>query len=320
MSTSATTDAPAQPRVGFVGLGNMGLPMARNIARAGLPLTVHNRSAGPADELAEEGVAVAASPAAVAAGSDVICLCVSDPAAVEAVVAGPDGVLAGARPGLLVIDFSTIDPGSARSCAALAAQLGVHWVDAPVSGGTVGAEKGTLTVMVGGADDDVALARPVLEAVGQNISHLGPVGAGSTVKLLNQMIVGITTAAVAEAMVLAETSGMDPERVHEVLSTGLAGSAVLSRHVPQFILPRHFQPGFALRLLTKDIRLAGELGREQGVPLEVTALVEQLLERAIAAGHGDEDMAALVRPLENAVGVTVGASTAAGAPRGVLPA
>lgn len=291
--------------VGFIGLGRMGRPMAENLIRAGFRLVVYNRSPASAAALAEQGAESAEGPAAVAAAADVVCTCLPDPPAVEAVLAGPGGAFAAARAGQVYVDFSTVGPGTSRAMAALAAARGAAFVDAPVSGGVAGARDGTLAVMAGGDPEAFTRARPVLEAVGRHVVRVGPSGAGAITKLANQMIVGITTMAIAEALVLATKAGADPAVVAGVLGAGFADSVVFQRHVPGFILPRNFEAAFKLSLLEKDVRLACDLGRETGVRILATNLTQQMLEEAKAMGFGDLDMAAAIRVLETIAGVEV---------------
>jgi len=292
-------------RVGFIGLGRMGRPMAENILAAGHTLVVHNRSPEPVAALAARGAVAADTPAASAGRAEVVCLCLPDPEAVRQVVAGPGGLLEAVCPGLTVVDFSTVDPETSRAMAGLLSERGAFYLDAPVSGGTVGARAGTLTVMVGGDGAAFERARPVLEVVGRHITHVGPSGTGSAVKLANQLIVGVTTAAIAEAMVLVARAGVRPDVAAAVLRSGFARSVVLERHLSDFILKGAFEPAFKLELLEKDVRLACDLGRQTGVRLLVTNLVHQVLVEAKALGFGDQDMAAAIRPLERLAGVEV---------------
>ncbi len=284
-------------RVGFIGLGVMGKPMARNLMKAGYPLVVYNRSRPPMEELAAEGAETAGSPREVAARSDVVITMLPDTPEVEQVLAGPDGVFAGGRPGLIVIDMSTIDPTAARRLAAQAAERGITMLDAPVSGGEIGAIQGTLSIMVGG--DPAAFERclPILRAMGRNIVHMGGPGAGQVTKAANQVVVALTIAAIGEALVLAAKAGVDPAKVREALLGGFAGSRVLEVH-GQRILERNFQPGFRIRLHHKDLRIALGLGRAVGASLPLTALVHEWLGALVTRGQGELDHSALVRLFE----------------------
>jgi 3-hydroxyisobutyrate dehydrogenase len=291
-------------RVGFVGLGIMGSGMAHNLLRAGFTLTVHNRTATRAEPLAAAGATVVDSPAAVAAASDVVVVCVSDTPDVEAVVLGPGGVAEGARPGSLVVDASTIAPAATRAVAAALAEQEVAFVDAPVSGGSEGAQRGTLSVMVGGASADVARARPVLEAVGRTITHVGPVGAGQTCKLVNQVLVVVNMLAVSEALLLAAAGGLDPATAIEAVQGGAGGSWMLSNRGPQ-VVARDWRPGFTVDLQQKDLRLVLEAADELGVPVVATALVSQLYRTLQARGLGGEGNHALAKAVEELAGRTV---------------
>jgi 3-hydroxyisobutyrate dehydrogenase len=283
-------------RVGFCGLGTMGAAMAANVRRAGLTLTVWNRTPGKVGPLVSDGAQEASHPAAVAAASDIVVLCVSDTPDVAEVLFGDNGVAAGARPGTLVIDCSTIAPGSTRDFAARLAESGVQLVDAPVSGGSEGAVKGTLTIMVGGADADVERARPVLETMGASITHMGPAGAGQATKAVNQVILAGTYLGVAEGMVLALKSGLDAEKVVTALSGGAAGSWVLENRSGRMI-DDDYPLGFRIALHLKDLTIALEMAREVGASLPVTAMAGQIESGLVAKGHGDDDNSALARAI-----------------------
>ncbi|MFQ6058846.1 MAG: NAD(P)-dependent oxidoreductase [Anaerolineae bacterium] len=290
-------------RVGLIGLGNMGRPMARNLLKAGFELTVHNRSRPPVEEMVRAGARGATSPREVAQHCEVLLTSLPTPPVVEEVLLGEEGALAGAKSGDIFVDTSTIDPATARRIAAATRERGVEFLDAPVSGGTTGAAAGTLTVMVGGDEKAFERVKPVLEAIGRNIHYLGPTGSGCIVKLCNQILVGINQAAVAEALVVGAKAGADPEAMYEVLSTSLGTSAVLKRAVPNFILKGQFEPGFTINLLYKDLQLATGLGEETGVRLLLTNLAQQVYEEARALGWGGKDVAAIVLPLERLAGV-----------------
>lgn len=295
-------------KLGLIGVGRMGIHMATNLVSKGFDLTVYDIVPAHVEDAVRAGAKGARSAAEVAQQAEIILASLPGPADVESVFLGAGGVLEFARPGTIVADTSSIDPGTAQKVAAAAKAKGVSYLDAPVSGGTVGAKNATLTVMVGGDPETFQKVLPVLQAIGKNITRVGPVGAGSVVKIANQMLVGITTAAVSEAMVLGTKWGVDPKVMYDVLSTGFAGSTILSRHVPNFILKRNFEAGFTVNLLSKDVTLATGLGRSLGVPLPVTALAGQILEAAKAAGLGDKDMSSVVTLLEKLCGVEVKAS------------
>jgi len=291
-----------QPRVGVLGLGTMGAAMAANLARAGFPLGVWNRTAGRATELGTLGVAVAETPAALAAAADIVLVCVSDTPDVEAVLFGPDGVAEGAAPEALVIDCSTIDPAASRRFAARLAERGIAFVDAPVTGGSEGARNATLAILVGGAPADVERARPVLAAIGRTVTHLGPVGAGQAAKAVNQVILAGTYLGVAEGLVLALKAGLDPQQVVEALSGGAAQSWVLANRSAR-MLANEYPLGFKVALHLKDLGIALDLAREAGAVLPVAALAAQLEAGLVATGHADDDMSALARAIRGLSGL-----------------
>jgi 3-hydroxyisobutyrate dehydrogenase len=281
-------------RIGFVGLGTMGASMAANLLKAGAQLTVWNRTQGRAAELVAQGAAAASSPADVARNSAIVVVCVSDTPDVEAVLFGADGVLAGAASGSLVIDCSTIAPESTREFGRSLAERGIGMVDAPVSGGSEGARLGTLTMFVGGADQDVARARPVLEAMGKTITHLGPLGSGQAGKAVNQVILGGAYLGLAEGLILGLKAGLDPKPLVAALSGGSAQSWALTNRSGNMIAD-HYPLGFRLSLHRKDLGIALSLAGELGVMLPLGMLVATLEDRLLAAGHGDEDMSAIAR-------------------------
>lgn len=290
-------------RVGFIGLGIMGRGMAHNLLKAGFDVRVWNRTAARMGDLVAAGAAAASSPADVAAHSDIIFICVSDTPDVEAVVLGADGVRAGARPGSLVIDTSTISPQAEREIAARLAERGVHLLDAPVSGGSEGAARGTLSVMVGGSAEQVARAMPYLQAVGKTITHVGEQGAGQMVKLVNQILVVVTMLGVSEALVFASAGGLDLERTLAAVSGGAAGSWMLANRGPQ-VLNGDWRPGFTIDLQQKDLRLVHETAAALGVPLLATDMVAGLYRTLQAQGLGQEGNHALIKALERLTGVS----------------
>jgi 3-hydroxyisobutyrate dehydrogenase len=293
---------PTWPRVGVLGLGTMGGAMAANLARAGFPLVAWNRTAGRTAGLEALGVGVAATPAALAAATDIVLVCVSDTPDVETVLFGPDGVAAGVAPGTLVIDCSTIDPAATRRFAARLAAQGVAFVDAPVTGGSEGARNATLAILVGGAPADVERARPVLQAIGRTVTHLGPVGAGQAAKAVNQVILAGTYLGVAEGLVLALKAGLDPAQVVEALSGGAAQSWVLANRSGR-MLANDYPLGFKVALHLKDLGIALAMARETGAVLPVAALAAQLESGLVAAGHADDDMSALARAIRGLSGL-----------------
>jgi len=284
-------------QIGFIGLGIMGKPMAMHLLNAGYPLTVLNRSRGPQDELVAAGARPGSSPRQVAGVSDVVITMLPDSPDVESVVLGRDGVLEGLRPGGLFIDMSTISPAVARQIARVARQNGADALDAPVSGGQLGAQNATLSIMVGGSVAAFERARPIFEKMGKNIVHIGEAGAGQVTKAANQIVVAVTIAAVSEALVLAAKAGVDPARVREALLGGFAQSRILDVHGNR-MLQRNFQPGFKIKLHRKDLAIALNAARELGVALPVTASVAELMNALIAQGGADLDHSALVTILE----------------------
>jgi len=283
-------------RVSFIGLGIMGTPMAENLVRAGFSVTVWNRSEHRTRPLADIGARIAASPAEAATASEVTVTCVTDSPDVVAVALGEDGIIHGAPEGSIYIDCSTIAPAVARDVAARMAEKGVAMLDAPVSGGDVGARAGTLAIMVGGDPDVFERARPVLQAMGRTIVHVGPSGAGQVVKLCNQVAGGLNLLAMAEAVSLARRAGVDPLKMLEVVSAGAAGSWMLSNLAPRAVAG-DFSPGFMVELMQKDIRLVLETAGETGTPLPGTALVNQLFRMLEARGRGSEGTQAIVEVL-----------------------
>src|SRR4051794_13267128 len=287
--------------VGFIGLGIMGGPMAANLVRAGFDVVGYNRSPGKVDRLVDQGGRGAGSVAEAVRDADVVVTVLPDSSDVEAVALGAEGVFANARPGLLYIDMSTIRPATARTVAEAGRKVDIRVLDAPVSGGEQGAIDGTLSVMVGGAADDVAAARPVLDAVGSTIVHVGPCGAGQTVKAANQLIAAGNIQLVAEAIVLLEASGVDTEAATSALGGGLAGSAVLQRKAPDMIA-RRFRPGFTCELHHKDLGILMSVARDAGVVIPVGSVVTQLMAAVVAQGHGSLDNGALLRLVEQLSG------------------
>jgi 3-hydroxyisobutyrate dehydrogenase-like beta-hydroxyacid dehydrogenase len=281
------------PPVAFLGLGALGVPMATNLLLAGVPLTVHNRSRERELPLEALGAVRAVTPAAAARAS-IVCLCLRDDDAVRQVLLGPEGVVAGAAPGTLVVDFSTIAPATSEALAATLAEHGLTYLDAPVTGGTEGARAGSLAVLVGGDRQDLERARPLLEVVGGSISHFGPVGAGQRVKAVNQVLVAGSYAAVAEAMALGVRLGLPMAAVCAALSGGAADSWAL-RHRAGAMLTGQFPLGFKLELHRKDLAIALQAAAGVGLTLPVSERVAALEETLIARGHGGEDLSALVR-------------------------
>jgi len=281
-------------KVSFIGMGTMGTAMALNIIKAGHEITVHNRSRAKEEPMAKAGARRAGSPKEASQEADIIITCVSDTPDVEGVVLGENGVIHGAQPGAIVIDMSTISPSATRRIAAELAKKGIRMLDAPVSGGSEGAQKGTLTIMVGGSAEDVAQAMPVLSAMGKSITHVGPSGAGQFTKAINQVIISGVYLAVAEGMTLGLKAGLDMEKVVQALAGGAAGSWVLNFRSGNMI-KNEYPLGFRVRLHRKDLGIALEAAKEMGVFLPCAALVEQIENGLMSLGFGDEDMSAMAR-------------------------
>jgi 2-hydroxy-3-oxopropionate reductase len=280
--------------IGFIGLGVMGKPMARNLMKAGHALVVHNRSRGPVDELAAAGAAPATSPADVATRSSIVITMLPDTPDVELVVAGAHGVLSALQPGSIVIDMSSISPGAARRLAGEVAKKGAAMLDAPVSGGEIGAINATLSIMVGGDADAFNRVRPVLECMGnkERIVHIGGSGAGQVCKVCNQIAIGGALAGVSEAFALARKAGVDAARVRQALLGGFAASRVLEVHGER-MLKGDYKPGFRTRLYQKDLRIANEAAMANGVAVPATAIVTQLVNALVSSGGADLDYAAI---------------------------
>ena len=282
-------------KVGFIGLGIMGRPMAENLIEAGYDLVAYNRTREKAEEL--EGAKVVDNPREAAEQSDIVITMLPDSPDVEAVVAGEGGVLEGIRDGALLVDMSTISPVVTKELSEMVREKGASMLDAPVSGGDVGAIEGALSIMVGGSEEDFERARPLFDVMGKAATHVGPIGAGQVVKACNQIVVALTIEAVSEALVLGSKGGVKPEKLVEALSGGLAGSAVMEAKKEKFF-SHNFEPGFRIELHHKDLGIALAAGREYGVALPATAIVDQMLEALKAQGRGDRDHSALLTLLE----------------------
>lgn len=296
--------AGTNDRIGFIGLGVMGKPMARNLMKRGYELVVHSRSRGPVDELAAEGATPASTPAEVARQAAVVMTMVPDSPDVVAVLEGEHGVFGALQSGALVIDHSTIAPAVARRLAARAASLGASMLDAPVSGGEVGAINASLSIMVGGEAAAFERARPMLEAMGnaERIILIGESGAGQLCKVCNQMVIGGTLAAVSEAFALARKAGVDAAKVRAALLGGFASSRVLEAHGER-ILQENYKPGFRTKLFAKDLRIASDTLLEHRAPAPVAAAVQQLVSALLAEGKDDLDYSALATVLFDLAGV-----------------
>lgn len=287
--------------VGYIGLGLMGKPIARNILKAGFPLVVHNRSRSAVEELVAEGARAASSPAEVAAQVDVVFTNLPDTPDVERVVLGENGILQGAHPGLIWVDNSTIKPETARTLSRILAEHGVLSLDAPVSGGDIGARNATLTIMVGGPAEALERVRPVLQAMGKTITHVGEAGAGQVAKAANQIMVAAQMVAMAELLIFAQKAGVDPVKVVEAIKGGAAQCWTLDVK-PQRLFAGNRAPGFKAALQAKDLNIVLETARTYGVPLPSAALDAQLYAAMVQNGMGDLDNSAVIAILEQLAG------------------
>ncbi len=293
-----------EPKIGFIGLGIMGKPMARNLLKAGYELTVHNRSRASVEELAGEGAVVAWSGREVAEHSEVIITMLPDSPDSELVILGDGGVLEGARAGSVIIDMSSIAPLISKKIAQQAAAKSIEMLDAPVSGGEPGAIAGTLAIMVGGSQETFDRCLPILDVMGRSVVLVGDVGAGNVVKLANQIMVAANIEAIGEAFSLSQKAGIDPELVFGAIRAGLAGSNALEAKAPM-IMERNFNPGFRIRLHQKDLQNALLTGKELGVPLPVTSLVQQMLGALMNRDMAECDHSAIVRHIEDMAKVEI---------------
>lgn len=300
-------------RVGFIGLGIMGKPMARNLLRAGHTLTIYARHPETVRDLVDGGATLAGSSAAVGGASEAVITMLPNTPEVEEVVLGPGGVLAGAQAGTVIVDMSTIAPAASRKLAATCAAKGVAFLDAPVSGGSVGAERGTLSIMAGGDAEAFARVRPLFAAMGREeaIFHVGPSGSGEVVKLANNMLCGVIAAASAEALALGVKNGVDAPTLAEIIGMSSGASWQLSNVFPLRVWDGSFTPGFMTDLLLKDLGLALDLAEVGGVPLRLTEQARAMYEAAREAGHGRDDYSSVMLQIEDAAGVKVRAPKAA---------
>lgn len=285
----------ARPSLGFAGIGLMGLPMCRRLLAAGYPLTVWNRSADKCAELVKAGARQVETPAELCQHADVLMLCLADTAVVREVVFGEQGIVTGGKPGQLLVDFSSLEPTATREMASeLAAKTGMSWLDTPVSGGTPGAEAGTLAIMAGGEAADLERVRPVLLTLGQRVTHMGPVGAGQVTKACNQMIVACNALVIAEVVALAEQSGVDASLIAEALAGGFADSKPLQILAPQMAASRFEPVKWHVRTLLKDLDTAVKFSREQGSSTPISGLAAQLMRLHGSQGYLQKDPATLI--------------------------
>lgn len=294
-------------RIGFIGLGVMGRPMATNLLKAGYPLTVWNRTRSKMEPLVEMGAAAGESPKDVAEKSDVVITMVADSPDVEEVILGPSGVIEGAHSGLIVIDMSTISPAVTRKIAEKLKEKGVEMLDAPVSGGDIGAKQGTLSIMVGGSEEVFKECLPIFEVLGKRITYMGTNGMGQTTKLCNQVICALNIQAVCEGLILGAKAGLDLEKLLSVVTAGAAGSWMLSNLGPKMV-KRDFEPGFKMSHQQKDLRLALTFASQLNLPLPGTALVNQMFRAVEAAGLGSKGTQAAIIAMEKLAGFKVGES------------
>jgi 2-hydroxy-3-oxopropionate reductase len=294
----------SKTQIGFIGLGIMGKPMAKNLIKAGFPLTVHNRSRAAVEELVQLGANAATSSREVACGSEIIITMLPNSPDVEAVALGRDGIRDGAANGQLFIDMSTINPIVSQRIARELAGAGVAMVDAPVSGGERGAIDATLSIMAGGEPQHFERALPVFQALGKTITHMGPLGSGGFTKLANQIIVAVNLTAIAEALVFGKKAGVDPEKMIRALAGGLAGSKCLDQKSEK-VLSGDFTPGFKIDLHYKDLNLIQEAARSIGVPIPTAAFVEQLFAALRVRGRGGYDHSGVLTLFEDLAGVKV---------------
>lgn len=293
-------------RIGFIGLGHMGKPMALNLVKAGHEVWVHSRSRGPIEALLAAGAKEAATPAELAGKVDWLGTCLLTPEQCEAIYLGPNGVASSGRTELLCVDFATIAPAVSRRIGAALAEKGIRYLDAPISGGSWGAAAATLSIMVGASEADFDEARPVLEKLGSKIFHMGPPGAGVSTKICNNMITGTVHVLVGEAMVLGTKAGIDPRKLFEVLAGSSARSNTLERMVPKFVLPRKFDPDSTIESIMKDLEAAISTGKSLGVRLLLANVAQQCYLEAAGHGHGQKDVSAVILPMEEVAGVKVG--------------
>ena len=284
-------------KVGFIGLGIMGKPMAGHLIKAGYEVTVYNRTPGKTDELVQAGAKVASTPKECATGKDIVITIVTDSPDVEAVLFGANGAAEGATSGCVVIDMSTISPDVTREIAARLQEKGIGFLDAPVSGGDIGAQKGTLTIMVGGDEATFGRVKEVFEPMGQRITHVGPVGAGQVTKASNQILCAVNLVGVCEALALAHRSGLDLAKVHQVVTGGAAASWSLE-NLGKAIIDGNFDPGFMVKLIQKDLNIVLNAAKTLGVPLCGTALAHQYFRSNEAFGEGDLGTQAMFKVLE----------------------
>ncbi len=291
-----------QLKLGFIGLGLMGKSMARNLLKAGFPLIVHNRSRGAVDELVKEGASAANSPAEAASQADLVFTCLPDTPDVELVALGDKGIIEGAHDGLVFVDHSTIKPAAARAISASLAEIGVRCLDAPVSGGDIGARDGTLTIMVGGPIEALEKARPALQAMGKNITHVGESGAGQIAKAANQIMVAAQMVAMGELLIFAKKTGADPQKVIEAIRAGAAQCWTLDVKPPR-LFQGNRQPGFKAYMQAKDLSIVMDTSRQYGLPLLSAGVHSQIFNAMLEMGMRELDNSAVIGVIESLANV-----------------
>ena len=296
-------------KIGFIGIGAMGKPMAANLLKAGHELYVFDVVAAAVAEMAAQGAKECRSPKELAQAVDVVITMLPNSKIVETTLIGENGLLAGGRPGQVIVDMSSVAAGSTRQMAKVAGEKGIGYVDAPVSGGVVGATAGTLTIMAGGEPEAFKVVEPVLQCMGKKIHHVGGVGAGDAMKVVNNLLLGANMAAVAEALVLGVKSGLDPQVMLKIIKGSSGNSYALEAKTANFILKNQFAAGFAVDLQYKDLELATETAKNLGMPLPMGNLAQQIFEMARAKGFGREDISAVVKIWEELAGVEVRGDT-----------
>lgn len=290
--------------VGFIGVGNMGNPMAGNVLKAGFPMTVFDKHAPAMKNLVDAGAKPAASAAAVVEASEILLTCLPASPDVEEVYLGPGGLVERARPGMILVDLSSVLPSTPRKIEPLAKARGVHFLECPVSGGVSGARAATLAIMVGGDGAALDRARPVLRAIGPNIFHVGPAGAGNTVKAINNMMACVNSLAMMEGVALGVKAGLDPMTIYEVVKASSGGSKALER-IPSAIVPRKFEPGFKVRLMNKDLETFNTIAKELHVPVSFSNVAQRYQQAAMAAGLADQDTSVAMTVIERLAAIEV---------------
>jgi 3-hydroxyisobutyrate dehydrogenase len=290
--------------VGFIGVGNMGNPMASNVLQAGFPMIVYDRNPQAMENLLQAGAQRAASAREVVEGAEIVLTSLPASPDVEAVYLEPGGLVDSAKPGTMLIDLSSVLPSTPRKIEPRAQARGVHFLEAPVSGGVSGARAATLAIMVGGDPETLTRAQPVLRAIGPNIFHVGPVGAGNTVKAINNMMASVNALAMMEGVALGVKAGLDPMTIYEVVKASSGGSKALER-IPNSLIPRQFEPGFKVQLMNKDLETFNTIAKELHVPVSFANVAQQYQQMAIAAGLAEQDTSVVMTIIERLAAMQV---------------